>query len=75
MVDPFFTVLWFNICANLHVIIMTFCAVHRIGRTGRCGKTGIATTFVNKMCGECQIVGWLQVILVRVMLYRRVSIA
>ncbi len=22
--------------------------VHRIGRTGRCGKTGIATTFVNK---------------------------
>lgn len=25
--------------------------VHRIGRTGRCGKTGIATTFVNKLCG------------------------
>jgi len=22
--------------------------IHRIGRTGRCGKTGIATTFVNK---------------------------
>eukprot|EP01054_Gregarina_sp_Poly1_P001290 Gregarina_sp_Poly_1__1289@NODE_1315_length_4405_cov_191_646611_g889_i0_p2_GENE_NODE_1315_length_4405_cov_191_646611_g889_i0NODE_1315_length_4405_cov_191_646611_g889_i0_p2_ORF_typecomplete_len619_score103_73DEAD/PF00270_29/2e45DEAD/PF00270_29/3_3e02Helicase_C/PF00271_31/1_8e03Helicase_C/PF00271_31/4e30ResIII/PF04851_15/3e10ResIII/PF04851_15/3_8e03ERCC3_RAD25_C/PF16203_5/1_9e07Helicase_C_4/PF13871_6/0_00045UTP25/PF06862_12/0_0011AAA_22/PF13401_6/0_079AAA_22/PF13401_6/3_6e03T4SSDNA_transf/PF02534_1 len=22
--------------------------VHRIGRTGRCGKTGVATTFVNK---------------------------
>ncbi|XP_042468596.1 DEAD-box ATP-dependent RNA helicase 35-like [Zingiber officinale] len=22
--------------------------VHRIGRTGRCGKTGIATTFINK---------------------------
>jgi ATP-dependent RNA helicase DDX41 len=22
--------------------------VHRIGRTGRCGKTGYATTFVNK---------------------------
>lgn len=21
--------------------------VHRIGRTGRCGKTGIATTFIN----------------------------
>lgn len=21
--------------------------VHRIGRTGRCGKTGVATTFVN----------------------------
>ena len=26
--------------------------VHRIGRTGRCGKTGIATTFVNKLCGK-----------------------
>ena len=26
--------------------------VHRIGRTGRCGKTGIATTFINKMCGK-----------------------
>ena len=22
--------------------------VHRIGRTGRCGKTGVATTFINK---------------------------
>merc|ERR1712125_121649 len=22
--------------------------VHRIGRTGRCGRTGVATTFVNK---------------------------
>lgn len=22
--------------------------VHRVGRTGRCGKTGYATTFVNK---------------------------
>ena len=22
--------------------------VHRIGRTGRCGKTGMATTFINK---------------------------
>lgn len=26
--------------------------VHRIGRTGRCGKTGIATTFINKTCDE-----------------------
>lgn len=26
--------------------------VHRIGRTGRCGKTGVATTFVNKNCGN-----------------------
>ena len=30
----------------------TICSVHRIGRTGRCGKTGIATTFINKGCGE-----------------------
>lgn len=26
--------------------------VHRIGRTGRCGKTGVATTFVNKGVDE-----------------------
>lgn len=26
--------------------------VHRIGRTGRSGNTGIATTFINKACGE-----------------------
>lgn len=26
--------------------------VHRIGRTGRCGKTGIATTFINKAQSE-----------------------
>ncbi|CAN1227959.1 DEAD-box ATP-dependent RNA helicase 35 [Linum grandiflorum] len=26
--------------------------VHRIGRTGRCGKTGIATTFINKTQSE-----------------------
>lgn len=26
--------------------------VHRIGRTGRCGKTGVATTFINKTCEE-----------------------
>lgn len=26
--------------------------VHRIGRTGRCGRTGIATTFINKVCEE-----------------------
>ena len=23
-----------------------------IGRTGRCGKTGVATTFINKNCAE-----------------------
>lgn len=30
--------------------------VHRIGRTGRCGKTGVATTFINKasvLCDNC----------------------
>jgi ATP-dependent RNA helicase DDX41 len=26
--------------------------IHRIGRTGRCGKTGVATSFVNRDCGE-----------------------
>ncbi|KAI8991013.1 P-loop containing nucleoside triphosphate hydrolase protein [Mycotypha africana] len=26
--------------------------VHRIGRTGRSGKTGIATTFINQQCSE-----------------------
>lgn len=26
--------------------------VHRIGRTGRCGKTGLATTFINKGVDE-----------------------
>eukprot|EP01055_Gregarina_sp_Pseudo9_P001486 Gregarina_sp_Pseudo_9__1485@NODE_1_length_8127_cov_32_238872_g0_i0_p1_GENE_NODE_1_length_8127_cov_32_238872_g0_i0NODE_1_length_8127_cov_32_238872_g0_i0_p1_ORF_typecomplete_len620_score151_17DEAD/PF00270_29/1_6e43DEAD/PF00270_29/7_8e02Helicase_C/PF00271_31/3_9e03Helicase_C/PF00271_31/2e29ResIII/PF04851_15/1_6e10ResIII/PF04851_15/7_2e03ResIII/PF04851_15/9_3e03ERCC3_RAD25_C/PF16203_5/4_5e07UTP25/PF06862_12/3_5e02UTP25/PF06862_12/0_005Helicase_C_4/PF13871_6/0_0012SecA_DEAD/PF07517_14/0_042XPCbinding len=26
--------------------------VHRIGRTGRCGKTGVATTFINKNTEE-----------------------
>lgn len=26
--------------------------VHRIGRTGRSGKTGVATTFINKNCSE-----------------------
>ena len=26
--------------------------VHRIGRTGRCGKTGVATTFINRDCNE-----------------------
>lgn len=26
--------------------------VHRIGRTGRCGKTGLATTFINKSQSE-----------------------
>ena len=30
---------------------LMFLLVHRIGRTGRCGKTGIATTFINKLCG------------------------
>ena len=32
--------------------VFLFLSVHRIGRTGRCGKTGIATTFINKGCGR-----------------------
>jgi ATP-dependent RNA helicase DDX41 len=31
-----------------HLFVRPF----RIGRTGRCGKTGIATTFINKNCEE-----------------------
>ena len=29
--------------------------VHRIGRTGRCGKTGVATTFINKDVDEASL--------------------
>merc|ERR1712178_543149 len=29
--------------------------VHRIGRTGRCGKTGVATTFINKSVEESSL--------------------
>eukprot|EP00727_Mastigamoeba_balamuthi_P007338 m51a1_g3224 putative atp-dependent rna helicase ddx41 (811) ;mRNA; r:76642-86777 len=29
--------------------------VHRIGRTGRCGKTGVATTFINKSVPETML--------------------
>ena len=29
--------------------------VHRIGRTGRCGKTGVATTFINKAVEESSL--------------------
>ena len=38
-------------CGFLPLPLVTF-TVHRIGRTGRCGKTGVATTFVNKTVGE-----------------------
>jgi ATP-dependent RNA helicase DDX41 len=34
------------------IIAYTLFVVVRIGRTGRCGKTGIATTFINKNCEE-----------------------
>ncbi|XP_065828204.1 probable ATP-dependent RNA helicase DDX41 [Oscarella lobularis] len=30
--------------------------VHRVGRTGRCGKTGVATTFINKSCSESTLI-------------------
>lgn len=29
--------------------------IHRIGRTGRSGKTGIASTFINKTCSETSL--------------------
>ncbi|CAI0384314.1 unnamed protein product [Linum tenue] len=29
--------------------------VHRIGRTGRCGKTGLATTFINSQQSETML--------------------
>lgn len=34
--------------------------VHRIGRTGRCGKTGVATTFINKVT-RCMYKGLIHV--------------
>jgi ATP-dependent RNA helicase DDX41 len=34
-------------CTNLN-----HCFLIIIGRTGRCGKTGVATTFINKSCTE-----------------------
>lgn len=38
----------FLILLKYQVFILTFLAVHRIGRTGRSGRTGLATTFINK---------------------------
>ena len=38
----------------IYTYLLSFLTVHRIGRTGRCGKTGIATTFINKTCGGCR---------------------
>ena len=35
---------------DMHAEIENY--VHRIGQTGRCGKTGIATTFINKNQSE-----------------------
>ena len=42
---------WIQFYLQLHISFIHY-VVHRIGRTGRCGKTGIATTFINKMCGK-----------------------
>jgi hypothetical protein len=39
-------------CCNDLVIGEIENYVHRIGRTGRCGKTGVATTFINKEVEE-----------------------
>uniref|UniRef100_H3AYD3 Probable ATP-dependent RNA helicase DDX41 n=1 Tax=Latimeria chalumnae TaxID=7897 RepID=H3AYD3_LATCH len=38
--------------------------VHRIGRTGRSGKTGIATTFINKACVDESVLMDLKALLV-----------
>jgi len=54
---------WWQICLHFAAISVVFLfvsfsfsltpsLVHRIGRTGRCGKTGVATTFVNTSCSE-----------------------
>lgn len=43
------------IYAYVHTCTYLLFTVHRIGRTGRCGKTGIATTFVNKLCGKASL--------------------
>lgn len=45
----------------IHVRTYSLFTVHRIGRTGRCGKTGIATTFVNKLCGKASLSMFAQV--------------
>ena len=37
--------------SNTVALLIVNCTVHRIGRTGRCGNTGMATTFINKTCG------------------------
>ena len=44
-----FSLHYFWFCID---VLFSFYTVHRIGRTGRCGKTGIATTFINKACGK-----------------------
>lgn len=51
----------YGLCFKISIIICInsfklkfkfFIVVHRIGRTGRSGKTGIATTFINKANDE-----------------------
>ena len=37
--------------------------VHRIGRTGRCGKTGVATTFINKTVEESSLLDLKQLLI------------
>ena len=39
-------------CRGDIIIPLFYPIVHRIGRTGRCGKTGLATTFINKAVGK-----------------------
>lgn len=39
-------------CYFVKFLINASCLVHRIGRTGRRGIRGLATTFINKTCGK-----------------------
>lgn len=60
----------FECCAFILLLLLFFsCLVHRIGRTGRCGKTGVATTFINKSCGAY----WCQEFTVLVRIYSILS--
>lgn len=37
--------------SDIYFLVLSY-YFKRIGRTGRCGKTGVATTFINKSCEE-----------------------
>jgi hypothetical protein len=52
---PASTHVWFCMLNHIikHYTNTSVCCAHRIGRTGRSGKTGVATTFINtRQCEE-----------------------